>query len=162
MSQLLDQLRILIEDESAEDFTDAQCQMYLNKYRGYTEGYSLSAESTDYLVWISPYKYLDNRSLRSGSDSSTVISEDDYTADDINGIFTFTKEQSAVYLYANYFNLYQTAADMWLVRAAQATHSGKIKLGDEELPMDKYNKEYCIGKYWNLCTSSSMQMERGY
>lgn len=162
MSQLLDELRILIEDTGSEDFTDTQCQTYLNKYRGYVEGYGLSAESTDYLVWISPFKYLNNRSLRSGADSSTEIDESNYTADDLNGIFTFTEAQAAVYLYANYYNLYQSAADMWLVRAAQTSFSGPIKLGDEVIPMDKNNREYCIQKYWDYCTSSNTQMERGY
>lgn len=160
MSQLTDRLRILIEDTGADDFTDAQLTVYLNKYRGYIEGLGLSAESTDYLVWYSPYKNLDNRSLR--SDATTVISTDDYTADDLNGIFTFTTAQAAIYLYANFYNLEETAADIWLIRASQATFSGKVKLGDETIPMDKYNREYCIQKYWQNKTSTDGQMQRGY
>jgi len=33
MSQLLDELRILIEDPNSADFTDAKLQRYLDKYR---------------------------------------------------------------------------------------------------------------------------------
>jgi len=162
MSQLTNQLRILIEDESSDDFTDAQLVVYLNKYRGYIDGLSLTAESDDYLVWYSPYKNLDNRSLRTGADSSTEVSTDDYTADDLNGIFTFTTAQAAIYLYANFYNLQETAADIWLIRAAKSTFSGPVKLGDETIPMDKYNREYCIQKYWQTKTSTDSQMQRGY
>ena len=160
MSQLLDQLRILIEDPDSADFTDDQLNVYLNKYRGYIEGLALQAESTDYLVWYSPYKNLDNRSLR--SDSSTVILEATYDYDDLNGIFTFTDAQTSVYLYANFYNLEETAADVWLVRAAQAKFSGDVKLGDEVVPSDKFNRTFCIQKYWMLKTSTNGQMDRGY
>ena len=160
MSQLLDQLRILIEDPDSADFTDDQLNVYLNKYRGYIEGLALQAESTDYLVWYSPYKNLDNRSLR--SDSSTVILEATYDYDDLNGIFTFTDAQTSVYLYANFYNLEETAADIWLVRASQAKFSGDVKLGDEVVPQDKYNLEYCVKKHWMLKTSMNGQMDRGY
>ena len=158
MSQLTEELRILIEDEGSIydiDFTDDELTKYLNKYRGYLEDYPLSPEN--YYTWISPFKYLDNRSL---SDGTAEISEDEYTADDINGIYQFAEEQSAVYITANYYDLYKTASEIWLVRAARAKFSGKTQLGDEVIPMDKYNREYCIQKYWDLSLSESIQMER--
>jgi len=161
MSQLIDEVRILIEDEDSEDFTDTQITKYLNKYRDYLDDYPLAYENDDYLVWLCDYKYLDNVILDSAED--TPIDEGDYTADDINGIYTFTAEPTnlAVYIKANYYDLYKTASDIWLVRAAKATFSGKVKLGDEEVPQDKYNKEYCIQKYWELRPSDSNEMERG-
>ena len=162
MSQLTDRLRILIEDEASNDFTDSQLTVYLNKYRGYIDGLALGAESDDYLVWFSPYKNLDNRSLRTGADSDTEVDEANYTADDLNGIFTFTESKAAIYLYANFYNLEETAADIWLIRASQATFSGMVKLGDEQIPMDKYNREFCVQKYWMLKTSTDSNMMRGY
>lgn len=158
MSQLIDEVRILIEDEGSEDFTDAQITKYLNKYRGYLDEVSLTAENDDYLVWLSDYKYLENRILESAVD--TPIDEGDYTADDINGIYTFTVAQTAVYIKANFYDLYKTASDIWLVRAAKCSFSGKIKLGDEEIPADKSNKQYCIQKYWELRPSDSNEMVR--
>jgi len=161
MSQLLTELRRLIEDPDSEDFTDDQLNVYLNKYRETLDDYPLTAETDDYLVWICEYKYLDNRVLDSATD--TPISEDDYTPDDINGIYTFAAEPDplAVYIKAQYYDLYKTASDIWLVRAAQATFSGNTRLGDEIIPQDKYNKEYCIQKYWELRQSDSSEMERG-
>ena len=167
MSQLIDEVRILIEDEltigeveADADFPDAEITKYLNKYRGYLDDVSLTYENDDYLVWLCDYKYLDNVILDSAED--TPISEDDYTADDINGIYTFTTKPDplAVYIKANYYDLYSTASDIWLVRAAKAGFSGRVKLGDEEIPMDKENKIYCIQKYWELRQSQSIQMER--
>jgi len=160
MSQLLDELRMLIEDESEEDFTDEKLRVYLNKYRETLDDYPLTAETDDYLVWICDYKYLDNRVLDSATD--TPISEDDYSADDINGIYTFTAEPDplAVYIKAQYYDLYKTASDIWLIRAAKATFSGNTKLGDETIPQDKYNREYCIKKYWDLRQSDTTEMER--
>ena len=158
MEQILAELRMLIEDESEVDFTDDELTKYLNKYRDYLDDYALTAENDDYLVWLCKYKYLGNRILDSAED--TPIDEDDYTADDINGIYTFESEQSAVYIKANYFDLYKTASDVWLLRAARAGFDGRVKLGDEELPMDKYNKEYCIRKNWDLAKSESIDMER--
>jgi len=163
MSQLLTELRRLIEDPNSEDFTDDQLNVYLNKYRNTLDDYPLTAETDDYLVWICEYKYLDNRVLDDGTTDFTEISgeEGDYTADDINGIYTFTAEQDAVYINAQYYDLYKTASDIWLVRAAQATFSGNTRLGDETIPQDKYNKEYCIQKYWDLRQSDTTEMERG-
>jgi len=160
MSQLIDEVRILIEDEDSEDFTDDEITKYLNKYRSYLDDYPLTYENDDYLVWLSVYKYLDNVILDSAED--TPIDTEDYESDDINGIYTFAAEPTnlAVYIKANYYDLYKTASDIWLVRAAKATFSGKVKLGDEEIPADKYNKEYCIQKYWELRPSDSTSIER--
>ena len=158
MEQILAELRMLIEDESEVDFTDEELTKYLNKYREYLDDVSLTAENDDYLVWLCKYRYLGNRILDSAED--TPIDEDDYEADDINGIYIFTEEQDAVYIKANYFDLYKTASDIWLIRAARAGFDGSVKLGDEELPADKYNKTYCIGKYWDLIKSESIEMER--
>jgi len=168
MSQLLDELRVLIEDKIPDggddtdtDFTDEKLTMYLNKYRDTLDDYPLTAETDDYLVWLCDYKYLDNRVLDSATD--TPISEDDYSADDINGIYTFDEEPDplAVYIKAQYYDLYKTASDIWKVRAAEAKFSGDIQLSDEKLPMDKYNREYCIKKYWDLRQSDTSEMERG-
>ena len=158
MSQLLDELRILIEDVGSTDFTDAELKKYLNRYRGYLDEYGLTAENDDYLVWWCKYKYLDNRILDSAI--NTPIAEADYTADDINGMYTFAVAVDFVYIRANFFDLYQTASDMWMIRAAQAKHSGPVKLGDETIPQDKYNKEYCIGKYWDFRQSTVSQSTR--
>ena len=167
MSQLLDELRVLIEDKIPDggddtdtDFTDEKLTMYLNKYRNTLDDYPLTAETDDYLVWLCKYKYLDNRVLDSATD--TPISEDDYTADDINGIYTFAAEPDplAVYIKAQYYDLFRTASDIWLIRAAQAQFDGDTRLGDEILPVDKYNKTYCIQKYWELRQSDYTSMER--
>lgn len=156
MSQLINELRILVEDEAEEDFTDDELTKYLNKYRGYIGDYPLNPE--DYYTWIAPFKYLDNRKL---SDGVAEINEDEYTADDINGIYEFSEEQSDVYITANYYDLYKTASEIWLIRAARAKFSGDVKLGDEILPADKFNREYCIQKYWDLSLSESIDMKRG-
>lgn len=161
MDQILAELRILIEDENSEDYTDAELTKYLNRYRDYLDDVALTYENDDYLVWFSKYRYLGNRILDSAED--TPIDEADYTADDINGIYTFSAEPDplAVYIKANYFNLYKTASDIWLVRAARCGFSGTVGLGDETIPMDKENKVYCIEKYWELRPSDSNEMERG-
>ena len=157
MSQLIDELRKLIEDEDSEDYTDTELNVYLNKYRDTLDDYTLSAETDDYLVWISDYKYLDNVILDSAEDTPVT---DIYTSDDINGIYTFTVEQTAVYIKAQYYDLYKTASDIWLIRAARCSFSGGVKLGDEIVPADKYNREYCIMKYWDLRQSDSTSIER--
>ena len=168
MSQLIDEVRILIEDEvelgeyeADADFPDDEIIKYLNKYRSYLDDVSLTYENDDYLVWLCDYKYLDNVILDSAED--TPIDEGDYTADNINGIYTFTEEPDplAVYIKSNYYNLYKTASDIWLIRAARCGFSGRVGLGDETIPMDKENKEYCIQKYWELRPSDSNEMERG-
>lgn len=159
MDQILAELRILIEDEDSEDYTDTELTKYLNKYRGYLDDEALTYENDDYLVWYSEYRYLGNRILDSAED--TPIDEGDYEADDINGIYIFIIAQSAVYIKTNYFNLYKTASDIWLVRAARCGFSGTVGLGDETIPMDKENKVYCIEKYWELRPSDSNEMERG-
>jgi len=163
MSQLLDELRKLIEDEDSEDYTDAELNVYLNKYRDTLDDYPLTAETDSYLVWLCEYRYLDNRILTTGTNDFTEISDEegDYIADDINGIYTFTVAQTAVYIKAQYYDLYKTASDIWLVRAAQAQFDGDLGLGDEKIPQDKYNREYCIQKYWMLRQSDSSEMERG-
>jgi len=160
MEQILAELRILIEDENSEDYTDAELTKYLNKYRSYLDDKALTYENDDYLVWYSEYRYLGNRVLDSAE--GTPISEDDYTADDINGIYIFDAKPDplAVYIKANYYNLYKTASDIWLVRAARCGFSGTIGLGDETIPMDKENKVYCIEKYWQLRPSDSTSIER--
>ena len=158
MSQLLSELRILIEDEAEEDFTDEKLKVYLDKYRGTLDDYPLTAETDDNLVWVCDYKYLDNVILDSATD--TVVT-DSYTSDDINGIYIFESAQHAVYIKANYYDLYKTESDIWLIRAAKATFSGEARLGDEILPADKYNREYCIQKYWDLMKSDYTSMERG-
>ena len=158
MSQLLTELRKLIEDEASEDYTDAELNVYLNKYRNTLDDYSLTAETDDYLVWLCPYRYLDNVILDSAEDTPVT---DSYESDDINGIYTFTVAQSAVYIKANYYDLYKTASDIWLVRAARCSFSGTVGLGDETIPMDKGNRVYCIEKYWQLRPSDSNEMERG-
>ena len=158
MSQLLTELRKLIEDESSEDYTDAELNVYLNKYRDTLDDYPLTAETDDYLVWICNYKYLNNVILDSSTDTPIT---DDYESDDINGIYTFTVTQSAVYIKAQYYDLFLTASDIWLIRAARCSFSGKVGLGDETIPMDKENKEYCIMKYWDLRPSDTTEMERG-
>lgn len=157
MSQLIDEVRMLIEDSDSADFTDAEINRYLNKYRGYLDELALVAENDDYLVWICKYKYLDNVILLSGTDTPVT---DSYSSDDINGIYTFTVAQTAVYIKANFYNLYKTASDVWLIRAARAGFNGRVVLGDEELPDDKYNKRYCIQKHWELRPSDSTSMER--
>jgi len=157
MSQLLTELRKLIEDESSEDYTDAELAVYLNKYRNTLDDYSLTAETDDYLVWLSEYKYLNNVILDSATDTPVT---DDYESDDINGIFTFTTAQTAVYIKAQYYDLYKTASDIWKVNAARCSFSGGVGLGDETIPQDKLNREYCIQKHWDMCQSDSTEMER--
>jgi len=158
MSQLLDELRMLIEDESEEDFTDTQLGRYLNKYRKRLNDYPLYAETDEYLVWRCEYKYLDSVVLDSSNDTPVT---DSYTSDDLNGIYTFTTAQTTLYIKAYYYDLYKTASDIWLVRAGKATFSGDVGLGDERIPQDKYNREYCIKKYWMLRQSDTSEMERG-
>jgi len=157
MSQLLTELRRLIEDPDSEDFTDDQLNVYLNKYRETLDDYPLTAETDDYLVWICEYKYLNGVILDSTTDTPVI---DSYESDDINGIYTFEVAQSAIYIKANYYDLYKTASDIWLIRAAQAQFDGDVGLGDEKIPQDKYNREYCIKKYWMLRPSDSTSMER--
>ena len=107
MSQLTDELRILIEDVDSTTFTNTQLYRYLNRYRGYLDDVALGAENDDYLVWWCKYKYLDNRILDSALD--TPIAEVDYTADDIIGMYTFTVAVDNVYIKANFYDLYMTA-----------------------------------------------------
>jgi hypothetical protein len=44
--------------------------------------------------------------------------------------------------------------------AALSRFDGPVKLGDEQLPEDKYSRSYCIRKYWDWCQSENITMER--
>lgn len=171
MSQLTDYLRRLIDDVGATDFTDAALQVRLNKHRNYINETIINTENEDTeLVYISAVEgwdgvttrhilYMDNVELESAPGTAIPAGEIS-VQDDINGVFTFNTAQDDVYLSANYYDVYQTASDIWEEYMGLATISGKAKVGDEDIPKDKNYVEFCEMKMRLFRRSSSSNITR--
>ena len=171
MSQLTDFLRRLIDDVAAADFTDAALQVRLNKHRSYLNEAIINTENVDTeLVYISAIVgwdgistkrilYMDNVELESAPGTAIPVGEIT-TKDEINGVFTFTTAQDNVYLSANYYDVYETAADIWEEYQGLACISGKAKVGDEDIPKDKNYVEFCEAKKILFRRSFSSQTAR--
>lgn len=162
-------IRDYIEDNTPPvyDVTDPIIERLLNKSREYIHDLQIFAEDYFYdnisRVYKIGYVYLMNVVLTDGT--GAVIPTSDYEVDVFNGIITFDSSPmatipDAVYATFNYFDLFDAIAELWLYQAAKSRFSGRIKLGDEDLPMDKSSREYCISKYWNYKQSKNIQMER--
>ena len=172
MSQLTDFLRRLIDDVGApQDFTDVALQVRLNKHRSLINETIIPPENVDTeLVYIAAVVgrddvstkrilYMDNVVLE--SEPGTAIPGAQISVqDDINGVFTFTIAQENVYLSANFYDVYQTASDIWEEYQGLACISGKAKVGDEDIPKDKNYVEFCEAKKLLFRRSSSSQTAR--
>ncbi len=171
MSQLTDYLRRLIDDVGATDFTDAALQVRLNKHRSFLDERIIPSEDEDdSLIFISAVigndgvttkriLYMDSVVLESSP--GTVIPPGEISVqDDINGVFTFSVAQDNVYLSANFYEVFDTAADIWEERIGLATISGKAKVGDEDIPKDKNYVEFCEMKMRFFRRSSSGSIAR--
>ena len=165
--QLIDMVRTYIEDPTVPYIvSDIVIERFLNKTRKYLEDLQLFAEDEAWegvsVVYPVGYQYLMNVSLKDGE--GNTISASDYSVDAFNGIITFDGSPvvipDAIYATFTYHNFFEAVADIWLYRAALATTAKKAQLGDEILPEDKYNVEYCAAKYWTFRQSKSLQMER--
>jgi len=113
----------------------------------------------DELIYYLGYKNVGRLVLE--DNDGNVIAAADYDLDYLNGIVTFTAEPDSVNATFTYHDLHDAVADLWLARAGEARFSGRVKLADEELPMDKNSREYCIGQYWNFKRSRNVNVERG-
>lgn len=160
-------IRDYIEDITAPFVvTDAVIERLLNKSRHYIANYyQIFAEDYPYYnlsrVYLIRYNNLMNVILKDGAD--VVIADTNYTIDVENGLVTFDAGYTipaAVYAEFNYFDLYDTVAEIWKYRMALAQISGDVKLGDETLPKDKSYHEYCLEKYWNFKQSKNITMTR--
>jgi hypothetical protein len=164
---LVTSLRNYIEDATAPyTVSEAIILQKLNANRQYVEGlqlypedYGLSAVSTIYPIG---YVGIMNLILTDGDDN--VISASDYEVDAENGIITFDSSPvvipDSVYAQFTYHNFNEAIAELWKYRAALSRFSGKVQLGDENLPLDAGSREYCIMKYWDFKQSENIQMER--
>ena len=171
MSQLTDYLRRLIDDVGATDFTDAALQVRLNKHRSFINETIISTENVDdELTYIAAIVgndgvttkyilYMDNVVLESAPGTAIAPAEIS-VQDDINGVFVFTVAQDNVYLSCNFYEVFDTAADIWEEYMGLACISGKAKVGDEDIPKDKNYVEFCEMKMRLFRRSSSSQIAR--
>ncbi len=171
MSQLTDYLRRLINDVASADFTDGELQVRLNKYRNFLNETIIPPENQDTeLEYISAIIgndgvsqnrlfFLDNVILE--SEPGTAIPDGEITSkDEVYGVFIFNVAQDNVYLSCNYYDVYETAADIWEEKVGLADVSGDAKVGDEVIPKDKEYMEFCINKSNYFRRSSVGQVQR--
>ena len=159
MNNLITEVRKLIDDESQPyDYDDITITRYLNRGRGYIEDKALLAIDDDELIYELGYVNIAGLILRDNLDN--VIPASDYTLDYINGVVTFTTEPVDINATFTYHDLYNTVADLWLARAATAKFSGNVKLGDEQLPRDKSEREFCVQQYWFFRRNKNMNTTR--
>lgn len=172
-------------DYQYSDFTDAELDIFLNKYKSWVEFY-LTGEDSAGLIYTTrggaiarntqdfapeTVSYADSASAKhqdlDGSlydangdilddASPSIVSEADY----IGGIFTFTTSPGTVIFKGWEHDTDSAASDLWLVCAGKAT-SGTVKIGDvSEQVMDKTNREFCIQQHWNVRKSKSTSARR--
>lgn len=164
--QLVTDIRKYIEDETAPyAVTEAIILQKLNLTRSYVDSLRIYPEDYGYdgvsKVYRIGYAGIMNLSLKDIDDNA--IASANYEVDVENGIITFDDDYTIpdiVYASFNYHDFYNAVSELWKYRAALAKFSGKAKLGDEDIPMDKYNREYCLQKYWDFCQSKNISMER--
>ena len=171
MSQLTDYLRRLIDDVAEADFTDSALQVRLNKHRNFINERVIPTENDDSeLIYISAVEgwddvttkrilYMDDVELESAPGTAIPAGEI-VSQDDINGVFVFNVEQDNVYLSANFYDVYQTASDIWEELVGLATITGTAKVGDENIPKDKNYVEFCEMKIRLFRRSSSGNIAR--
>jgi hypothetical protein len=152
--------REYIEDETSPyAISDTIIERIFNQSRQSVYDLFLLPEESGGRIYDIGHKYLMNVTLT--TDGTTAIGTDDYTLDVFNGIITFDSAPStSVYATFTEHDFYNAVAEIWKYRAAKARFSGDVKLGDEVIPQDKYNREYCIGKYWNFRVARTIQAER--
>ena len=159
-------VRNYIEDSTAPyTCSDAVIERWLNADRKYVEDLQIYPEDYNYNAISKVYKigycYLMNVVLEDGDDN--VISTVDYTVDVENGIVTFDAGYTIpdiVLAKFTYHDFFEAISQLWLYQMALSRFSGRVKLGDEDLPMDKSSREYCLQKYWAYKQSKNIQMGR--
>jgi hypothetical protein len=163
--ELLSIAREYLEGATTTEISDDVIERMLNKYRGYIHDKQIIAEDYYYdnvsRVYKIGYMYLMNVVLDDKNDD--VIASTNYTVDVFNGIVNFNAGYTipdTVYATFNYYNFMQAIAECWQYLGAKAKFSGKAQLGDEIIPEDRSNREYCIRRYWEFCQSENIQMER--
>ena len=171
MSQLTDFLRRLINDVGSTDFTDAALQVRLNKHRSHLNEAIIPVENVDTeLVYIAAIvgwdgvtpkriHYMDNVELESAP-GTAIPGAQISIQDDINGVFTFTTAQDNVYLTCNFYDVFDTAADIWEERIGLASVTGKAKVGDEDIPKDVNYVEFCEAQVRRYRRSSTDSIAR--
>lgn len=163
---LITDARVLLEDASTTEISDAVILQKLNETRNYVHDLQIYREDYGFdntsMVFVIGYKYLMNLTL---NDGTNTISADDYEVDAVNGLITFDSSPmatipDAVYCTFTYHNFMQAVANCWLYLASKSRFSGRVKLADEDIPMDRSSREYCIQKYWDYCQSESFHLKR--
>jgi hypothetical protein len=166
MDDLIAIVRTYIEDEvSPYTVSDAIITRWLNTDRKYIHELAIYPEDYGYdnvsSVYPIGYMYISGLVLTDGD--GNTISSSDYTVDVFNGLVTFDDDSTipdSIYATFNYHDFFNAVSELWKYRAALARFSGRAKLGDEDIPMDAYNREYCIQKYWDFKQSKNITMER--
>ena len=166
MDALILVIREYIEDETSPyAVSDTIITRYLNMNRKYIDSQIIYPEDYGYdevsKVYPVGYSFLSGVTLEDGDENT--ISASDYTLDVFNGLVTFDDAYTIpdnVYITFNYHDFYEVVSKLWLYRAARAQFTGKAKLADEDIPLDKYNREYCIMKYWDFMQSKNLTIER--
>jgi len=159
-------VRNYIEDSTAPyTCSDAVIERWLNADRKYVEDLQIYPEDYNYNAISKVYKigycYLMNVVLEDGNDA--IISDANYTVDVENGIVTFDAGYTipdSVLAKFTYHDFFEAISQLWLYQMALSRFSGRVKLGDEDLPMDKSSREYCAQKYWSYKQSKNIQLER--
>jgi hypothetical protein len=167
MNNLIIEVRRLIDDTTTPyDFTDAQITRYLSRgisaNTGHKDDYSPAIIDSTGHAYDLKYKNIANFSVKD-SDGNT-ISATCYDLDYLNGLLMFTPSGPGylnITVGFTYHDLHEAVSELWLARAGMARFSGRVKLADEDLPMDKNSREFCIQQYWAFKKNKNMDIVRG-
>lgn len=155
-STLLDHIRVLIDDTGVSPLvptTTIERVAKTRRSRVYYEG----LYSDDDLTWYSGRNYVEVTELADGYEGTTLTPA---SSDPIEGSWTFSTTQSAVYLKGYVYDLMDIVAQLWLLKGSLLDAYGfNYSLGDENVDKGS-TKEYCIEKYWQFSTSKGGRVQR--
>jgi len=147
----------IVADYIYSDFSDATIEQYLNKYVEFLDDYQCDQQTDDAKIFVCGKKNLSH--VEVVDLGNHALSPE--TSDDVNGIYTFaTSYYGGVYINGGHHDIYNAAADLWIVLASRA-QTIKGSLGDEKIEIeDRTNREFCISQAWKLRPSKSSQAVR--
>ena len=157
--ELIKMVRDYIEDNKVPYIiSDTVIERMPNKSRIAVYELPISAEYDNGKVYNIGHKYLMNVVV---SDGTNIIDPSNYEIDVFNGIITFdSAPTTGIYVSFTKHDFFNAVADLWKYRAGLSRFSGRVKLGDEDLPDNANSREYCIRKYWDYRTARTIQTQR--
>jgi hypothetical protein len=154
-STLLAHIRFLLED-SAEVVSDEQIEN-LSKTRRRLLYYE-PLLSEDMFTWYHSRRYIEAVGLYRDYEGAELSG---YTADPIEGSWTFPDAQASVCVRGFAYDLRDIVSRCWLAKAGliDAFPGLAYSLGDESVDKSK-TREYCISQYWRYKTSKGSRLCR--